>query len=85
MDNSKDRRKAISSESNRASTALALSGENENQKEKIPQALKRQSMCGALAQRFHHWDYRAKQRLEKSRLKVNRKCVATHAKHGFHS
>ena len=85
MDNLKDRRKAISPESNRASTALAQSGENENLKELTPQPLKRQRMRGALAQRFDGWDSRAKQRLEKSGVKVNKKCGATCAKHGYHS
>ena len=40
-------------------------------------------MRGALAQRFHSWDNRAKQRLEKSGLKVNKKCGAPRAKDEF--
>ena len=42
-------------------------------------------MSGALAQRYHGWDNRAKQRLEKSGLKVNKKDGATRAKHGYYS
>ena len=42
--------------------------------------MKKQRMLGALAQkRFHSWDNRAKQRLEKSGLNVNKKCGATRA------
>ena len=47
--------------------------------------IKRQRMSGALAQKYHGWDNRAKQRLEKSGLKVKKKCGATLAKHGYHS
>ena len=37
-------------------------------------------MSGALAQRYHGWDNRAKLRLEKSGLKVNKKGGTTRAK-----
>ena len=42
-------------------------------------------MIGALAHRYHGLDNRAKQRLEKSGLKVNKKGGAARAKHGYHS
>ena len=38
-------------------------------------------MSGALAQRYHDWDNRAKQRLEKNGLKVNKKGGVARAKH----
>ena len=42
-------------------------------------------MIGTLAQRYHGWDNRAKQRLEKSGLKVNKKGEGTLAQHRYHS
>ena len=42
-------------------------------------------MSGALAQRYNGWDNRAKQRLEKSGLQVNKKGETTRAKCGYHS
>ena len=42
-------------------------------------------MSGTLAQRYHGWDNRVKQRLEKSGLKVNKKGERTRAQYGYHS
>ena len=42
-------------------------------------------MSGTLAQRYYGWANRAKQRLEKSGLKVNKNGGATRVKHGYHS
>ena len=42
-------------------------------------------MSGALGQSYHGWDNRAKQRLAKSGLKVNKKGGANRAMHGYNS
>ena len=71
MDNWKYRRKAISPESNWASTALTWIGKKTKGSKLL--TIEKAKNDAHLHKRYHGWDNGAKQRLEKSRYKVNKK------------